>query len=769
MQKNKGTIWAALCAIILIIGSLSPILTVSAHDTHHTDEYVDIIVRYYDSVPSEEELDPGYKNVRTLELLPIQTMSVPASAIKEISQQPNVKRVTYDQEIETSETTREVAADDWNQDMIGTFDAWDEGYFGDQIEVAVLDTGFYNHPDITYAGGFSVFDEEHELGPDEWTNDHEGHGTHVAGIIAAHPGTRGQGIAPNVNLYGIKIYHRDRGNRTTIANLMAGLEWAILQGVDIINISSGYPAHNQEMKEWIDIAVQNDILVVAASGNMTDDNPDIDYPAAYPEVIAVSNVDHNYAHVFDSMISELNELAAPGQSIIGLGTPADNADYITMSGTSQATPHVVGIAALLMQKYPDESASQIRARMQEKAMDLGEEGFDSFFGHGLVQYSPVDLPVEEDEPEEEPETSPEEDNEGDEDGSESSEPDDESGADNETDESEDPALPDDSTDEVPEEGEEDLSENDESVSEVVEEDNENETDGEEDGENSDVDDPSSEEEASEEELEDDESESETDDATPRSTVWIRPAVANGVATVSPEDIESVGDSGVLAVSFDSTLSHVDRLHLSSADIQEIKERNVTILIARMDMEWVIPADNLDSDDALLIFEHAGDSLPYLSVAKSDPLSFSIEQNGARETVFPASMTYRFFTNEAEVNQDYLYEWDTETEEWVVLGDRYTNGGVMGSSHSTATLAVFNPDDLSAAINNTRSSSSEEENNEEEDSESASESETEAEEVSEERSEVEENALNLPVALSGAVVILAAVGGGFYFFGGKPKE
>src|SRR5699024_7375803 len=115
-------------------------------------------------------------------------------------------------------------------------------------------------------------------------------------------------------------------------------------------------------------------------------------------------------------------------------------------------------------------------------------------------------------------------------------------------------------------------------SDVVEEDNENETDGEVDEEDTDVDDPSSEEEAIEEDLEDDVSEADAEDATPRSTVWIRPATANGVATISPEDLESVGDNGVLAVSFDSSLSHVDRLHLSSADIQEIKERNVTLLI-----------------------------------------------------------------------------------------------------------------------------------------------------------------------------------------------
>src|SRR5699024_3348270 len=141
---------------------------------------------------------------------------------------------------------------------------------------------------------------------------------------------------------------------------------------------SGYPDHNQEMKELIDIAYQQGILIVAASGNTTEDDWEIDYPAAYPEVIAVANIDNNAVHVSDSVISEENELAAPGQSILSLGTPVDGVDHIMMSGTSQATPHVVAIAALLMEKYPNESAQQIRSRMQNKALDLGEAGHDPF-------------------------------------------------------------------------------------------------------------------------------------------------------------------------------------------------------------------------------------------------------------------------------------------------------------------------------------------------------------------------------------------------------
>lgn len=743
MNKKWLITWNTVCTLILLLSILIPSTSAFASDRHLSDEYIDIIVRYHDEVPDEEDLDPDFKNVRTMTLMPVQLMTVPASSIKDISQMENVRRVTYDQEMTTTQSGQNefIYSDDWNQDMIGTFDAWEEGYTGENIRVAVLDTGFYNHEEITYAGGYSIFGEDYTEGPDSWDNDHDGHGTHVSSIIGAHQYTRAQGVAPGVDLFGVKIYHSAEGNRTNASSLMEGLQWAIENDMDIISISSGYPSHSEDIYEMIQQASRNGIMIVAASGNMTENKTEIDFPAAYEEVIAVSSVDQNQHHVEDSMIAEQNELAAPGRSILGLNNQPG--DYTTMSGTSQATPHVAGIAALLMQKYPNETAGQIRARMIQKARDLGQDGRDELYGYGLVHFLeevvPEPEPVEEDEetPEETPDDSIEEN------GEEPQEPVDEDAS--ASDETEDLQPPDDVTQEVPDD--------DEPQEDTAGENAETE-DQDDQGEDSEFDD----------------TEEEEDQAPLQTTVWIRPSDTNGIATIDDDDILAVADSGVLAISFDSTLSHIQNVSLTSDQIDLIRERNITLLIARLDMEWVIPAGNFQAGNAFLSFESLVTPMEYSEVAKSDLIDFSIEQDDEMITAFPEEMAYRFFTDEPELNQDSLYQWNAAQEEWVLSGETYTNGGVVANTASVGTFAVFNPNELASAILS-GSEDSEPEDVEDllPDEETTLEEEDETDSSDTTSSSIGQSDGELPVVLVGAVVILTSVGGGFYFFGGKSKQ
>lgn len=750
---NRG---AAGIAIIFLLSIILPAGQAAAHDRHNGDEYIDIIVRYKEAVPAEETLDESFENIQTMDLLPIQTMSVPASAIKDLSLNDTVKRITYDQEVGTSESDYMVSSEDWNQDMIGTFDAWEEGYTGNNINVAVLDTGFYQHPEITYAGGHSIFDEEYELGPDEWTNDHSGHGTHVAGILGAHQGTRAQGVAPGIDLYGVKVYHEDNGAKTRVGNLLSGLDWAIKNNSDIIVISSGYPDHNEEIHEMIQLANSQGILTVAASGNITDDNGTIDYPAAHEEVIAVSGVNQRMAHVSDSMVAYENELAAPGQNILSLST---DGTHSSMSGTSQATPHVAGIAALLMEKYPDESSAVIRQRMVDQALDLGDEGRDVIYGHGLVQFSeaapevkePVDDesdPAEE-VPEEQPDSS-----DGEEDSDEPEpDPDPETIPDDET-ESEQPEIP-----------QEENTESEEPSSETIDNSEDNTSEEPAESEEETITEVPSENEGTEEEPEEDTASDEADHEH-HSTIWIRPSETNGVATVAEEDIKAVPSNGVLAISFDSSLGHIDRIRLSREQVKDLKDKNITLLVARVDLEWVIPAKSLSDGNAFITFEPSDQELSYKEITKGKILSFGIEQEGERLTAFPSEMIYRFFTPAAEYNQDALYEWNGSEESWELLGDAYTNGGVVGVTSDLATLAVFNPDELEAAI-----AADEEENAEvvEESEETEPEPTNESSEEEKDSAFLEEDSSELPVVLSSVVVVLLSVTGGLYFFGGKSKS
>lgn len=269
----------------------------------------------------------------------------------------------------------------WNLNLMNIGEAWADGYNGKGIKIAVLDTGFYHkHPDIVLAGGDSVFSDE------AWSVDHSGHGTHIAGIISAKSGTNYQGVAPAAEVYGIKIYHSDDMNEfgdvsTDVNSVITGIRLAIEKKVDIIVISSGLNYHDEGLYNIIKEAHEKNIMIIAASGN---GNQAVNYPASYSEVIAVTAIDEDLNPALDIIYGQENEFSAPGVNIGGLSIPDSSYSYpyIFMSGSSQATPHVAGLAAIFMQKY-DERGEKIREIMQEQAIDIGDPGL---FGQGLLYY-----------------------------------------------------------------------------------------------------------------------------------------------------------------------------------------------------------------------------------------------------------------------------------------------------------------------------------------------------------------------------------------------
>lgn len=288
-----------------------------------------------------------------------------------------------DATIETPPKTEDEVqnTEQWNHEVMNIQQAWDDGYTGEGATIAILDTGFYHrHPDITMAGGYSVFPD------DAWSNDHSGHGTHIAGIIGAHQGTTYQGIAPGADLYGIKIYHEEDVDEegyvsTDVDSVIKGIRHAIDIEADILVISSGLTFHDEELYEIILEAYNNGILVIAASGN---GNASVNYPASYPEVVAVTAVDERLHPALDIIYGQENDFTAPGVNIGGLSIPDSpySYPYIFMSGSSQAAPHAAGLAAILMEKY-EVSGQEVREIMQRQARNIGDPGL---YGHGLIQY-----------------------------------------------------------------------------------------------------------------------------------------------------------------------------------------------------------------------------------------------------------------------------------------------------------------------------------------------------------------------------------------------
>jgi subtilisin len=253
-------------------------------------------------------------------------------------------------------------------------------YTGNGIKVGILDTGIdTNHEDLTVSGGISFVQDITSY------NDDNGHGTHVAGIIAAKNNNVGiQGLAPNVQLYSIKVL--DDQGFGQYSQIIDGIEWAAQQGLDIINLSLTGKESSYALKLAVDKAYEKGLYIVAASGNHSDstfsEDQEVYYPAKYESVIAVGAVNQYNKHPKFSGSGPELELVAPGVDVYSTFM---NNSYETHTGTSMATPYVTAIYALYKEAFPLLTTSELREKIQQRAQDLGAPGRDVNFGYGLVQ------------------------------------------------------------------------------------------------------------------------------------------------------------------------------------------------------------------------------------------------------------------------------------------------------------------------------------------------------------------------------------------------
>ena len=241
---------------------------------------------------------------------------------------------------------------------------------GNGVRIAILDTGISQHDDLAVSGGYSVISDNYD--------DNNGHGTAVAGVVSALLNEYGlAGVAPEADIYAVKIMEDSTGH---LSDAIEGIEWAIDNNMDIISMSFGMESYSQIFKEVIEEAYDNNILLIAATGNNGENN--ILYPAAYSDVIAVGAVDENNEKALFSNYGFELELVAPG---VNINTTYLDDGYTVASGTSIAVPHVVGAAALIKSYNQILTNSQIRAKLRNDALDLGEQGKDDYYGFGLVQ------------------------------------------------------------------------------------------------------------------------------------------------------------------------------------------------------------------------------------------------------------------------------------------------------------------------------------------------------------------------------------------------
>ena len=268
----------------------------------------------------------------------------------------------------------------WHLSNIQAPAAW-ERTTGTSILVAVLDTGVSpTHPDLQgrIGAGRDLFNGDGD------PRDDEGHGTHVAGLIAANGnnGVGGAGVCWNCVILPVKVLGaRGRGNDATIA---AGIRYAVDQGARVISMSLGGPEESRTLRDAVAYAAERNVLMVAASGNDGTRGTQLNYPAAYPGVIAVSATDERDALATFSTSGDFVDIAAPGVNILSTFWSPRGDTYAVASGTSEAAPLVTGAAALLFSTRPELTALQAAELLEASVDDVDVPGRDAQTGYGRL-------------------------------------------------------------------------------------------------------------------------------------------------------------------------------------------------------------------------------------------------------------------------------------------------------------------------------------------------------------------------------------------------
>lgn len=264
----------------------------------------------------------------------------------------------------------------WNLPLIDTLQGWDINRGSEEILIAVIDTGVdLEHPDLIgqLSEGYNV------VNPDLPPQDDVGHGTHVAGIIGAQVNNQ-EGIA-GMNWYSrimpVKVLDKT-GAGSTYA-VAQGIIWAVDHGADVINLSLGNYAQAEFLHDAIKYAYERDVVLIAATGN--DNTDQLGFPAAYPEVIAVSATDDHGKKATFSNYGDYVDVVAPGVSI---ASTYMNHQYAALSGTSMASPHVAALAAMIKATHPVLNNQEIKAILVQTSNDLGPSGKDKYYGYGQI-------------------------------------------------------------------------------------------------------------------------------------------------------------------------------------------------------------------------------------------------------------------------------------------------------------------------------------------------------------------------------------------------
>mgnify|MGYP002655941378 CR=1 FL=1 len=369
-------------AFLLALTTVLPFHSQAAAPPKETD----VIIVYKNQKGKKTAIQESEKVNAQYIHLPAVAVTADEQTVTSLKKDPNIAYVTKNVKVKLASSTVKKSASTFQDEMVrksynlqklNIKQALKDGVTGKNVKVAVLDTGISPHEDLKIAGGKSFVNYTSSY------KDDQGHGTHVAGTIGALNNDYGTvGVASGVKLYAVKVLNKKGiGN---LSSLLRGIDWAITNKMDIINLSLTYEDNIPILRSAVDEAYKRGLLVVAASGNDGKKN-NISYPAAYNSVIAVSATTEKDKLASISNTGKGIEFSAPGENVIS--TYLRN-EYWYATGTSQAAPHVTGMLALLKQLHPKKTNVQLRTLLRSYTVDLGAKGKDPQFGYGRVQYVP---------------------------------------------------------------------------------------------------------------------------------------------------------------------------------------------------------------------------------------------------------------------------------------------------------------------------------------------------------------------------------------------
>lgn len=379
-------------------------------------DFQDVIVRFKDK-PGQAELHAfkglggDVSNVFTI--IPAISGRLPAKAIEALKNNPQVEVVELDYTVQALEYSPEnELGNSWGADHINADAALESGYSGEGVKVAVLDSGVnFNHYDLQDNFDFSATELGYDFVSDDFfPEDVYGHGTHVAGILAAaNNGFGVVGVAPNAQIVALRVL--DDNGEGTASRIIEALQWIQNYNavhpdspIRITNNSYGTGSNSSQLEAAFDVLASSGVLHIGSAGNdgsVAGNGNNVGYPARYESVVAVVALDKNNLRASFSSTGSDVEIAAPGVAVLSTWKDSTNfagpqpfsfAGYageyfIEANGTSMASPHVAGVAALLMASNPSYTAEAVRNKMNDTALDLGEIGRDKLYGYGLVDVS----------------------------------------------------------------------------------------------------------------------------------------------------------------------------------------------------------------------------------------------------------------------------------------------------------------------------------------------------------------------------------------------